>query len=511
MPMSFYITTPIYYVNDTPHIGHAYTTIVADVLTRYHRLFGDQSFFLTGTDEHGQKVEAAAKKRGVSPLEHCDEMVKHFEQVWQELGIDHDIFMRTTAGFHKEVVQQCLQMLFDKGEIYQDTYEGWYSVSEEIFYTEKDLVDGKSPFGKEVTKVSEKNYFFRMSKYQQKLIDYINANSDFVQPPGKKSEVLGFLKQPLGDLCISRPKSRLSWGIELPFDTDFVTYVWFDALLNYVSALGYSAKGDSDPKFDKFWPGAVHLIGKDILTTHTVYWPTMLMALEIPLPKTIFAHGWWLTADAKKMSKSEGPVVDPLSMKDIVGVDELRYYFLRDAHLGNDAQFSPELVVNRVNSELANNLGNLFSRTVNLICKNFDGEVPELICNKEGSLAVKKLADELPAIVESNIREFKPDVAIGEIVSLLDATNRYIDEEKPWAQAKESPALAQECLTVSLEALRFAATLLLPVMPTKAAKLLEGSGIEEPSSFSELSWGDFPSSRKLQKPKPLFPRVDLQG
>jgi methionyl-tRNA synthetase len=367
----FYITTPIYYVNDTPHIGHAYTTVVADVLTRYHKLFGHEAFMLTGTDEHGQKVQNAARARNLEPQAHVDELVLRFQQIWEELYIKPNFFIRTTMDFHKKCVQDCLQILFDKGQIYQHEYEGWYSVSEEIFYTEKDLVKGKSPTGKEVIQVKEKNYFFPMSKYQSRLIEYIENNPNFIQPAGKRSEVLGFLKSPLSDLCISRPKSRLNWGIELPFDAEYVTYVWFDALLNYASAIGLN-QGDSKEKlFKHLWPHAIHLIGKDILMTHAVYWPTMLMALELPLPKTIFAHGWWLNEDDGKMSKSEGPTVSPLDMKNLVGVDAFRYFLTRDIYLGNDAKFSKNLVIARVNAELANNLGNLSARCLNLIDKYF--------------------------------------------------------------------------------------------------------------------------------------------
>ncbi|RYZ95307.1 MAG: methionine--tRNA ligase, partial [Proteobacteria bacterium] len=340
----FYITTPIYYVNDVPHIGHAYTTVVADVLARYHRLFGHDVKFLTGVDEHGQKVQTATVKNGVEPQAYVDSMAENFKAIWKELSIQYDVFFRTTDDFHKKGVQACLQQLFDAGEIYAEDYEGHYSVSEEIFYTEKDLVNGKTPFGNEVTVLKEKNYFFRMSKYQAALIKHIEETPGFIKPEFRKNEVLGFLRKPLHDLCISRPKARLSWGIELPFDKEYVTYVWFDALLNYATGVGYQQPARAE-EFQKWWQETrpVHLLGKDILTTHAVYWPTMLMALGIPLPKTIFAHGWWLI-DGEKMSKSKGTVVKPLDMKDAVGVDPLRYFLTRDIALGNDASFTPELV-----------------------------------------------------------------------------------------------------------------------------------------------------------------------
>ena len=499
--MTFYITTPIYYVNDTPHIGHAYTTVTADVLARYHKLFGDEVLFLTGTDEHGQKVEQAAKKRGLDPKLHCDEMVLHFKNIWKELNCEYDIFMRTTEEFHKKGVQASLQFLYDKGEIYEHTYDGWYSVSEEIFYTEKDLVDGKSPTGKEVTKVSEKNYFFKMSLYQERLIDYINKNPDFIKPEHKKSEVLGFLKSPLSDLCISRPKERLSWGIELPFDKGFVTYVWFDALLNYATAIGYHGPKDTSEKYKHFWPHTTHLLGKDILITHTVYWTTMLMALGQPLPKHIFAHGWWLTGDAKKMSKSEGPVVKPLDMKEEVGVDGLRYYLSRDITLGNDAQFSRELVIQRLNSELSNNLGNLLSRSVSLIVKYFDGIIPESSTKILESQELQVKREALSVDLEKEIRSFNLSQGIGLIVELLSETNKYIDTLAPWKAAKEDKEKAAETLGNVCEVVSVCCYYLLPVMPSKAKEILDILGVGD--SQNKVA------GKSIKTIPPLFPRYEI--
>ncbi|NHZ85751.1 MAG: methionine--tRNA ligase, partial [Planctomycetia bacterium] len=347
---NYFLTTPIYYVNDKPHIGHAYTTILADVLARFHRTVGDEVFFLTGLDEHGLKVQQAADKKGITPQMHCDEMAPRFINLWRKLHIRYDDFIRTTEVRHENVVQDILKSVYEKGDIYFDEYTGEYCVGCERFYTEKELVDGKCPqHNKPLESITEKNYFFRMSKYQQKLIDYINDNAEFIQPKHRKNEILGFLRQPLDDLCISRPKSRLSWGIELPFDKDYVTYVWFDALINYVSAPGYST---DDKSFNKWWP-AVHLIGKDILMTHAVYWPTMLFSANISQPKTIFAHGWWLSGESK-MSKSLGNVVNPLDLIDKYGVDPLRYYLMREMVLGQDASFTIESFIKRYNSDLAN-------------------------------------------------------------------------------------------------------------------------------------------------------------
>lgn len=515
--MRFYFTTPIYYVNDAPHIGHAYTTIVADVLARYHRLFNDETYFLTGTDEHGQKVETAAKKRNLAPQDHCDDMVKNFEKIWAELNISNDIFMRTTFPYHKQAVQACLQKLWDAKEIYAEDYEGWYSVSEEIFYTEKDLVNGKTPQGNEVVKIKEKNYFFKMSKYQEWLIDYIQKNPDFIQPESKKNEVLGFLRKPLHDLCISRPKSRLSWGIELPFDKDYVTYVWFDALLNYPTAVGLE-QNEKAADFKKWWGegsgagNAVHLLGKDILMTHAVYWPTMLKALGVAQPRTIFAHGWWLTDSGEKMSKSKGAVVRPLDVKDMVGVDPLRYFLTRDIIFGSDAAFSVDLVLSRVNSDLANNLGNLFSRSVSILEKNCGGTVPEYSVDKvPGSKALQASVEKLPALVKSKINSFEPQAAVEEIMGVLTETNKYFSDSAPWNLFKTDAEKGKEVLYMTLESLRLCAVLLQPVMPTKMRELLTALG-----SGHALTWekdvaggfGRLKPGTKIEKPAPLFPRVE---
>lgn len=509
--MRFYITTPIYYVNDTPHIGHAYTTVVADVLARYHKLFGHEVKFLTGVDEHGQKVHQATTKKGIAPQPYCDDMAENFKAIWKELSIDYDIFFRTTDDFHKKAVQAALQELFDKGEIYSQDFEGLYSVSEEIFYTEKDLVNGKTPLGNEVTLVKEKNYFFRMGKYQQLLIEWIEKNPGFIEPEFRKNEVLGFLRQPLHDLCISRPKSRLDWGIELPFDKDFVCYVWFDALLNYATGVGYKQPAKAD-EFTKWWQETrpLHLLGKDILTTHAVYWPTMLMALGIALPKTIFAHGWWLTESGEKMSKSKGSVVKPLDMKNVVGVDPLRYFLTRDIALGNDAAFSPELVVTRVNAELANNLGNLLSRVTNLIDKNYEQKAPTL----PGSLAPETEAllarvEGLAEKVKQAILAKEPQAAVQIVVDLLNDANKYIGDRAPWKQVKTDLPAGAETLAVCLEVLRVAGILLSPVMPEKCAALLKAIGWEKGFSFAEAQKARAcVAGAAVPKSEPLFPRVE---
>jgi methionyl-tRNA synthetase len=437
-------------------------------------------------------------------------MAENFKRAWSEMDISNDIFFRTSTPTHAKVVQACLQKLYDKGEIYEDTYQGWYNVSDEIFVNEKDLVDGKAPNGKPVIKIQEKNYFFRMSKYQQKLIDYIDAHPDFIQPDYRKNEVLGFLRQPLNDLCISRQKARLSWGIEIPFDKDYVTYVWFDALLNYATAVGLE-QPERSADWKKWWleTGATHLVGKDILTTHAVYWPTMLMALELPLPKTIFATGWILNKDSGKMSKSEGDVINPVDIAKLVGLDELKYFLTREVHLGNDVPFTLELVQNRVNSELANNLGNLLSRTLNLVEKFFAGKRPEFTKDDESSLALKQKTLELPALVKKEIEAFRPSYALEHVIHVLTAANKYLEEKAPWKMVKENLSEAGHVLATTLEVLRITGFLLSPVIPQKGAELLARIGAGDMTWKDLAVWPGLKEGTAIRKGDPLFPRLDF--
>jgi methionyl-tRNA synthetase len=510
--MKYYFTTPIYYINDLPHIGHSYTTLIADTLVRYHRLFGEETFFLTGTDEHGQKAQDTAKKRGIDPQAHADEMVLNYKNIWKELDVNYDLFIRTTDDFHKKGVQAALQELYDKGEIYSQDYEGWYCVGDEMFYNEKDLVDGKSPTGREVTLVKEKNYFFKMSKYQDKLIKHFEAHPKSILPDYRRNEVLGFLKKPLEDLCISRPKTRLTWGVEIPFDKDYVTYVWFDALLNYCTAVGYKQQG-KEAEFDKWWndAGAIHLIGKDILTTHSAYWFSMLFALGVKPPKTVFAHGWWLTDNNEKMSKSAGPTIKPLDVKNVVGVDAFRYYLNRDVAFGNDAKFSQELVVGRFNSELANNLGNLLSRSTNLIQKFFEAKVPAVDFSKAETKNLKEQALTVAELVKTEVENFNTQKAIGHVVDLLTEANKYLENQAPWKTAKTDLASAAEPLVASLEVLRIAGILLSPVMPSKMKSLLETIGWNKPLKFADAkTWGLIAAGTPMKKAEALFPRLEIK-
>ncbi len=499
----FYITTPIYYVNDRPHIGHAYTTILADVLARYHRTTGADTFFLTGLDEHGQKVQQAAADRNVTPQEHCDSMAPHFLKLWDKLHIQNDDFIRTTEKRHKQVVQDVLQKVYDAGDIYHGEYGGFYCVGCERFYTEKELEDGKCPqHQKPLEYITEKNYYFRMGKYQQQLIDYINTNPGFIQPEHRKNEILGFLRQELGDLCISRPKSRMSWGIDLPFDDDYVTYVWFDALLNYITAPGYAADNE---KFTKWWPADYHLIGKDILTTHAVYWPTMLFSAGIPQPKTIFAHGWWLTADAK-MSKSLGNIVNPLDLIDQFGVDPVRYYLMREMVLGQDANFSVESFIKRYNSDLANDFGNLLSRVSKLISKNFDGVIPDPGDYTAAEQIILESAAGIGEKVQQLIEKLRLNEAIEETLQFIRGVNRYLEQTAPWKLVRDDKSAAGRVLYTAAEALRIGAILLNPVMPNRTATVLEVLN----TTGTNLTWGGLTPGNKLQEHEALFPRIDLK-
>ena len=475
---SYYVTTPIYYVNDKPHIGHAYTTVLADVLARYHRAKGDTTFFLTGTDEHGQKVQKAAEKNNMTPIEQCDATVIRFQELWKKLGITNDDFIRTTQPRHIRIVQNALQDLFNRDLIYRAEYKGHYCVPCERYWTEKDLVDGNlCPDCKRPTdEITESNYFFRMSRYQDWLIDYIKTHPDFIQPPFRANETLGFLRAPLDDLCISRPKSRLAWGIELPFDKDYVCYVWFDALINYITAAGY----DSDPeKFNTFWHACHHLIGKDILTTHTVYWPTMLHAMGIDMPKSIFAHGWWLSG-RDKMSKSLGNVVNPMDMADKYGVDAFRYFLMAGMTLGNDASFTEGEFIARYNSDLANDLGNLLNRVIKMAIKNFNGQLPKPDVFEAADTELLEKAEQSVDILGDAVENMKLDRGINAVMEVVRAANRYLEQTAPWTLAKNgNTARLGTVLYTASEVLRVVSGLFMPLMPAKMSELRRCIGLDE--------------------------------
>ncbi len=510
----FYITTPIYYVNARPHLGHAYTTIVADVACRFHSMRGRETFFLTGTDEHGDKVVRSAKKEGVSPRTYVDQISGLFRSLWPELNIQYDYFIRTTDASHMSIVEEIMQNIYDAGDIYFSEYEGLYCFGCERFYTERELVDGKCPDHETAPEIiKESNYFFKMSRYQNWLIDHIKNNPDFITPERYKNEVLSFLKEPLEDLCISRPKTRLQWGITLPFDENYVTYVWFDALLNYVSALGYP----DGHLFKTYWPNAQHVVGKDILKPHGIYWPIMLKAAGIPVYQQLHVHGYW-NVDQSKMSKSIGNVVEPLQLKNVYGLDAFRFFLMRDMVFGLDSNFSEAALVQRINSDLANDLGNLFSRILAMAQKYFSGVVPQIDAKVERELELGLESEALKAIFEfeNHMETFAFHKALIAIWEFISHMNKYIDLTTPWVLAKKKSSRKQLEVVIYnlLEALRIISGLIYPMMPDTAKIMQKHLGLDPEKPFYHLeilkTWKSLAPGTKLPKSVALFPRIDLQ-
>ncbi|HEX5606696.1 MAG TPA: methionine--tRNA ligase [Candidatus Binatia bacterium] len=501
-----YITTPLYYVNAEPHLGHTYTTVVADTLKRYFQSIGYEAFLLTGTDEHGDKIAQAAAADGTSPKEYADRISDLFRSTWDACGIAYDHFIRTTDTYHQEYVQKILQKIYDAGEIYFGEYGGLYCYGCERFYTEKELVDGKCPDHQVAPDyISEKNYFFRMSNYQERLIEEIQNKPSLIRPDRYRTEVLAFLREPLEDLCISRPTSRLQWGIPLPFDGNYVTYVWFDALLNYVSALNHRG-GDS---LQTLWPNAQHLIAKDILKPHAIYWPTMLLASGLPLYDHLNVHGYWVM-DSGKMSKSLGNVIRPLEMKARFGMDAFRYFLLREMAFGQDAKFSEEALVTRINADLANNLGNLVSRVLAMQQKYFAGMVQPLGAQwaaEDRALSGKFVQAENE--LNSYMAELQFHRALEAIWSALDHANRYIVQTAPFSLIKDPAQKTRvgEVLHHLLEVVRTLARVLAPFMPDTAAELRSLLDID--ASILSAPWGKaFSSDHKINPPRVLFPRIE---
>ena len=504
---TYYITTPIYYPSDKLHIGHAYCTTIADTLARFHRAKGEEVFFLTGSDEHGLKIQRKAQEKGITPIEYVDAIIANFKQLWNELNISNNDFIRTSEERHHKVVQDVLTKIFEQGDIYKKNYEGLYCVPCESYWLERQLVDGKCPdCGRPVEKMQEESYFFKLSKYQDWWLQFIEENPNFIQPASRRNEMINFVKQGLEDLCITR--TTFDWGIPVPFDKKHVVYVWFDALLNYLTGIKY---GTDDAMFNKFWPASLHLVGKEIVRFHTIIWPIMLKAMGVELPQKVYGHGW-LVIDGDKMSKSKGNVIDPLALIDEFGADAIRYFLLREIVFGNDGNFSRDALITRINSDLANDLGNLLHRTVSMIEKYHGG----VVTNAGVSEAVD---EDLQALVKTTVANFEKDMdameinsAIKGVWALISRANKYIDETGPWILAKDEAKAArlQTVMYNLAETLRVVAILVAPFIPSTSPKIYTQLGLEVPAEFllTDAEFGKMEST-KVQKGEPLYPRIEI--
>ncbi|MBR5858117.1 MAG: methionine--tRNA ligase [Phascolarctobacterium sp.] len=505
---TYYITTPIYYPSDKLHIGHAYCTTIADTLARFHRLKGEEVFFLTGSDEHGLKIQRKAQEKGITPIEYVDAIIANFKQLWNELNISNNDFIRTSEERHHKVVQDVLTKIFEQGDIYKKNYEGLYCVPCESYWLERQLVDGKCPdCGRPVEKMQEESYFFKLSKYQEWWLQFIEENPNFIQPASRRNEMINFVKQGLEDLCITR--TTFDWGIPVPFDKKHVVYVWFDALLNYLTGIKY---GTDDAMFNKFWPASLHLVGKEIVRFHTIIWPIMLKAMGVELPQKVYGHGW-LVIDGDKMSKSKGNVIDPLALIDEFGADAIRYFLLREIVFGNDGNFSRDALITRINSDLANDLGNLLHRTVSMIEKYHGGVVTN-------TGVIEAVDEDLMALVKTTAENFAKDMdameinsAIKGVWALISRANKYIDETAPWILAKDEAKAArlQTVMYNLAETLRVVAILVAPFIPSTSPKIYTQLGLEVPAEFllTDAEFGKIADGTKVQKGEPLYPRIEI--